>query len=98
MPYPATPTLSVEAVQDREIELCAAPLTSRLDGALGGCVSVLEQAAVLAGPVASARFETFPAASKASNATVYVVPQLRPVYWYERAAVVPAAAPFRNAR
>ena len=57
--YPATPTLSVEAVHESVACVCATPLVASPVGALGAVVS--GQALVVTEVVAVA--ETFPAAS-----------------------------------
>ena len=40
MVYPVTPTLSVEAVQFKVVPVEVVPLATRLDGAVGGAVSL----------------------------------------------------------
>ncbi len=83
-----TPTLSVEAIHDREMLVAVEAVMVRPVGSVGACVSEvgggggggLEHALVAIEPDASARFETFPAASKASKLTAYVVPQASALY------------------
>jgi hypothetical protein len=74
--YPVTPTLSVEAVQDKLICVVEAAVATRFVGALGGVVSAA------AGVVAEKIFEyalLFPAASTARTLYEYAVDALNPV-------------------
>jgi hypothetical protein len=62
-PYAVTPTLSDDADHEIEMLVVVALVFVRFAGAVGGCVSAFEQGEVDVVPVASARFEAFPAAS-----------------------------------
>ncbi len=81
-----TPTLSVEAVQASVIDVAVNALRVSAVGALGAVAS--GQAAVAAAKLGLV--ERLLAASNASTARVYVVPQARPVKVYEVAVVLPA--------
>lgn len=73
--YPVTPTLSVEAVQERLICVVEAAVALRFAGAIGGVVSAL------AGVVAEKTFEyalLFPAASLARTRYEYKVDAVNP--------------------
>ena len=87
-PYPATPTLSLEAPHESEIDVVVEPVLETDGGAVGAVVS--EQPLVDA--VAVVRAERLPAASAASTPNAYVVPHVRP----ETVAVVPVTVATRS--
>ena len=81
--YPATATLSVDAPHVSETLVLVAPETPRFGGCDGGVVSADvvddgEQAVVEA--LSCADGEELPAASRATTANVYEVPQERPLW------------------
>ena len=84
-----TPTLSVDAVQERLTLVWLLPVCARPVGVDGGVVSV--HADVEAVTVALP--ETFPAASFASTASVCDVLQVRPENVADRDVVEPASVP-----
>ena len=89
-----TPTLSVEAVQATVTEFDVVPVACRPLGAVGACVS----AGGGHGPVEAVIVplaERLPAASYASTASVYAVPQARPLNDALVEAVDPVDVPLR---
>ncbi len=74
--YPATPTLSVEAVQPSETVEVDTAVTMRSVGVEGGVLSGGEDSVVAVRVVG---FERFPSLSDAQSATAYVVLAVSPV-------------------
>jgi hypothetical protein len=87
-----TPTLSVEAVHEAEIEVVVALVFASPDGADGGVVS--GQAAV--DELSEVVADTFPAASNARTPSVWLVPHARLANVNDVVVVVPALTPSRK--
>jgi hypothetical protein len=90
--YPATPTLSVEAVQEVASDDVVELVTAKAAGAVGAVVS----GQVAAEAVIDACGETLPAASNACTASVWLVPQASPVNVNDVVVIVPALTPSRK--
>jgi hypothetical protein len=87
-----TPTLSVDAFHELEIEVVVAAVLASPDGAVGAVVSGHVAAEAVRLDVA----DTFPAASNARTPSVWLVPQARPVNVNDVVVVVPALTPSRK--
>src|SRR5829696_1335816 len=98
MPYPATPTLSVEAVH-ASVMLDAVPSRrTRFDGGVGGCVSCRLAGHTAVEAATRAAGERFPAASAATTSILYERPHASPVKDAVADVVVRTTTPFSDTR
>jgi hypothetical protein len=84
--------LSVDAVQDAEMDVVVPPVLARPVGADGGVVSGHAEVEAVSDVVA----ETFPAASNARTPSVWPVLHANPVNVNDVVVVVPALTPSRK--